>query len=647
MFKKACVVIIVFVLLFNTIVVHGYTLSKSGSLNAQIESLFTEVSGYCGLNEVYVRELYSLAGGNAIYIDKNPNIYLDETIHSAKAPMEMSGAKIVYKEIPSPRAEGVSRTMAYYLPDALYSVSYDISQLMKERLSCNRGDYQVYFNSFIPEIRERIAFYEAVLIYTGVSPRSVNKFQLAYEKTLTSKESSENVVLISDDGRCEIKPKFIGAFQDAGITSYSSLKYLAEMFSYDSYLAENDDIESLRSAFILPYEPNYTSMENMMVAAACLVGRVRYVWGGGHSGASYIDGINPVWEKFDAMYEENDNACIKPSGSWCPVHGYTSSEYHGGIVSSLDDYVNHSAEVLNADELLADKYRQMFSQVDYSNGINIHTLDGLDCSGFTSWLYNQVTDKFNVNSTAANFTKQSGIVPLEFGSDLNPGDMFAWTSHIVVIVGKVSEGSKAYVTVEATPPVLRYGVVYYSGASQSDIGTAMQIAKEANQLIGGIYNEPHVYCMNSQGYYTVAGESTQVFYKYHDAVYEYDEENDEDILVQDSYYEPMDEEPESYVSKSEEWVDGGKLVTFVIREEETNQYVEVGRLGVEFSDMEFANLTARDVIQRVLTRLSINYVVGYNDYRGELFNKERVATNLGFVVEEVEDVEEVLGSSEE
>ena len=86
-----------------------------------------------------------------------------------------------------------------------------------------------------------------------------------------------------------------------------------------------------------------------------------------------------------------------------------------------------------------------------------------------------------------------------------PGDVFSWTSHIVVIVGQVRKGSKAYVTVEETPHVLKYGVVYYAGASSADIEYGKKIASEANTLIGGIPSgkeTPHVYCMNNVGHYT-------------------------------------------------------------------------------------------------------------------------------------------------
>lgn len=601
------------------------------SLDVQIESLMEDVAELCDIDVSFVDELYHLSTP-ALYVGKYPNVYVDETVSSAGVPMQLFGVDISYKEIPLERCESVSRIMKYYLPDAMYSVVSEISDLFKNRLSAPRGAEQVYFDSLLPEIQERVAFYEAILQYIGVGDDRVGKFLTAYEKLLTDKNNNENVVEVLDSGELVIKSKFSGIFDDVSLNGYSSLSILARLFARDKFLAESDSIESLRSVFILPYEPNLPSRENMLVAAACLVGKVRYVWGGGHSGASYIDGINPVWQEFNAMYpasedEEGYNTCIKPSGSWCPIHGYSSSEYHGGSVYSLDDYVESRADSLDSSELLSDKYRAMLSQVDYSHGINAHTLDGLDCSGFASWLYNQATDKYQINSTARDFTEQAGVVPLEFGCDLLPGDLFAWLRHIVIIVGKVSENSDAYVTVESTPSVLRYGVVYYESASKHDIDLGMQIAREANELIGGISLEPHLYCMNTVGFYKVSAVEDSV-----DVLFPYAEVEG---------YDPYALIPTGYTRTEETETDEGIIVTYYTEREledgeepELRQYVEVGRLDVDFEDVEgFENLTATEILQRVLPHLPIAYVTGYSGYSGDLFDK------LVVTAEEVTDEE--------
>lgn len=578
---------------------------SSVPLNEQIDTLIHDVSELCEVDESLVRETYQLAGGTALYLDRNPDIYLDETIHSAKAPMYLIGADTRYREIPKEEYSDISRTMSYYLPDAMYSVISDLKVLMDERLAFDRGDQQLYFNSLVDDVRKRLVYYEALLLYIGVDESKVNKLQSAYEFTITEKLASETVAVQTGD-TVVLKNEYSDIFSSVGLDSLQEQGYLAKLLANDKILTESEDMESLRDIFILPYTPNYPSRLNMMIASACLVGRVRYVWGGGHSGASYIDGINPIWIKFnDAYPEEHINSCIKPGGTWCPLHGSISDEYHGGMVYSLDEYVESRAEAFDSSELLHDKYRDMLSSVNYSNGINAHTLDGLDCSGFASWLYNQVTDKYSINSTARDFTKQSGVVSLEFGDKLLPGDLFAWTRHIIVIVGQVSEGSKAYVTVESTPSILRYGVAYYSGASDSDIALGMQIAREANELIGGISIEPHCYNMNNVGYYSTYSEF-------------------EEITVVEG-----EEVLEEYDHK-EENEDGSITYYIAVEGSETQeQYIEVGRLDVEF-EPSVEDYTAIDTLQEVLRHLTISYVEGYSTYTGDLFDKSVIGERRGY-----------------
>lgn len=577
------------------------------TLTEQIDGLIDKCSETCGVDRDFVEELWKLSGGTALYLDKTPDIYKDETVKSAKAPMSLDGVNVQYRE--APFCDDTSRIMAYYLPDAMYSVVSDISDIMQNRRMIDRGAGEVYFNSLRPEIRERILFYEAVLTYLGVDKKTVDGFQGTYEAVLFAKENDENVTKINDTGDVVIKDKFLKYLTDAGFTNQTALKYLAVLFSNDSWLAKNDNIENLRDAFVLPYKPNTASYENLMLAGASLCGKVRYVWGGGHSGASYIDGINPVWSAFNDCYtDEHLGSYIGSHGGWCPEHGVTDTEFHGGVVTSLEEYVDLKANTLDASQLLEDKYREMLSQVDYSEGINTHTLDGLDCSGFASWLYNQATDEFNVNSTAVNFTNQSKIKALNFGTALLPGDVFAWTEHIVVVVGKVKDNSKVYVTIESTPPVLRYGVIYYKGASQADIRLAKQIAEEANLLIGGIDFEPHCYCMNEQGYFHQDAQTVTVT-EYSDGTVD-------------------GEVPETYDFVEDIEIESGVEHIYTIQGELSGQIAEVGRLDVEYSDTWFSNLTAQEIIQRVLKKLPVSYVEGYDRYNGELFDKSAVASAL-------------------
>ncbi len=408
-----------------------------------------------------------------------------------------------------------------------------------------------------------------------------------------------------------------------------------------------------------------------------------------------------MWQKFEELYpdeavtevtlengetveipNEGYKTCIKPSGSWCPIHGYSKAEYHGGNVNSLQEYIDISAEHLDSSELLDNKYRDMLNQVSYENGINVHTLDGLDCSGFASWLYNQITDKYTLNSTAKNFTKQTGLVSIEYGTEALPGDIFAWTDHIVVIVGKVNDNAKAFVTIEQTPNVLKYGVIYYKDASSSDIALAKQIASEANELIGGLdsNNEaPHSYCMDSVGIYTErevitneqpSEEVTQevnengyitkeVWYPY----YNDDDSDDEDSDDEDSDDEESEYNPWDYIPKEFEYFESrqaedgsGEFLTYYILPgteslggdsgdnnsetviEHVAEYREIGRFADQFLDEEIIlngydtpikNMCAIDIIQHTITKLPISYISGYSTYNGDIFDKSQAASNLG------------------
>lgn len=592
-------------------------------INSQLDTLYDEIGSRLGVDKSYIKQIHLLAGGRAIYAEKKPDIRTDLMSKTDKTPLYIDGADINYikAEFIKCKDDTISRPSEYYLPDALYSISYDIVSLMSQRYYCNRGGYQIYYDSLQDDVKKNIAFYEAILMYTGAKVESVDKFYLAYEKMLYDKSTNENVIEKVSDNTFKIKDKFIGILNSIGIESDKQLGYLAITLSFDKNLAVNDSVETLQEIYNVPYKPNYTSRENMMVAAASLCGKVRYVWGGGHSGASYIDGINPMWEKFESLYpdaasrqvrldngtvinipNEGYKTCIKPSGSWCPIHGYTNEEFHGGDVHSLQEYIDISAEHLDSSELADTKYRDMLDKIDFTDGINIHTLDGLDCSGFASWLYNQITDKYEINSTAQNFTQQAGISQIKYGDTIYPGDIFAWTDHIVIIVGKVNNNNKAFVTIEQTPNVLKYGALYYRGARLSDIELAKRIAAEANELIGGIDSsseKPHAYCMDSVGIYTVQ--------------------------------ETVNTDTTGLESEGNETV-----------VEHLEQYREIGRFKDKFLDEEVGlteygtpikYMCATDIIQHTISKLPISYISGYNTYNGKIFDKTKAATQLGINVD--------------
>lgn len=411
--------------------------------------------------------------------------------------------------------------------DELYEYASEIRELMIARHADNLAKRGDIYGALEADVMDNIDFYEALLVSSGESEDTADRFYDAYERILSTKEQNESVVEETGNGICSLKEPYRQILEESGVSSDSSISRLAVALSHDERLLLNNDIEALQGSHYIPYEIGLTTRENMMTAAMSLVGKVRYVWGGGHSGASYIKGINPVWEQWERLYphepystvsgdgagevsanglarvkNEGYRKCIKPSGSWCPIHGRVLGSFHGERIYSLDEYINARSELFESIDLKDPKYREMLSTVDYTDGVNAHVLDGLDCSGYMSWVFNQITDKYRVNTAARYFTDQECFWELPMGSSLLPGDIFAWEKHIVGIVGKVRDGSKAYVTVEETPNVLRFGVAYYSDASEADINFGTKIAEEANSLIGGIDPEaepPHVYCINSVG----------------------------------------------------------------------------------------------------------------------------------------------------
>lgn len=577
------------------------SLNNIDDISTQVDNLYKVISDNVKLEEKYIRTLHVLAGGKAIYFDKKANIYNDKTVKSYYGPMHIVGANTSYKkaEFIECADETILRPSSHYLPDAVYSVSYDVKALMTQRLFYNRGANQEYFNTLTDDTKNNLLFYEAVLLYTGESLETIDNLFLAYMEILTAKGANENIIETVNGNLC-IKDSYLEILNRYGFVNERTINYLAIMLSYDENIAVYDNPNYITNTNILPYIKNYTSRENMMVSAISLNGKVRYIWGGGHDTTANIDGINPSWYSFSeaypntqtsevisiggngketktTVYNQGFKECIKSASYWCPLHGNGDTEFHGKTVFSPKDYLSIRENIIDYDKYSYDEYMSILSQIKFSGGINEHLIDGLDCSGYTSWVYNQITDKYTFNTSARYFSYQEGMKQLGFGSKLLPGDVFAWESHIVLVVGKVKDNSKAYVVIEQTPNILRFGVIYYNGALIQDINEATKIANEANSLIGGINNndEPaNVRCMNTVGEELSIGRFKGKF-------------EDEGIIIS-----------------------------------EYNKSIE--------------DMTAQEIIQYTLTKLPMSYVLGYNIYDGDLFNKELISSNLGITLPELE-----------
>lgn len=562
-------------------------------LGVQLNDLYHDVGRQLNIDYIYVKILHLLAGGKAIYADKRPNIYSELTVDSVGAPFDIEGANQSYA-LQAPWVicpdEEIQRPNKHYIPDAAYSTTSEVIKIMNKRYFADRGSMQTYFDALSNAVRTNIIFCEAVMAYTNAPQEAIESFYPTYEKILYEKDKNENVVQSNKDGTFEIKDKFKQIFISNNISDEHTLDVLALVLSFDSKLAECSDPDAIKDTYVTPYIKNYTSRENMMLAAMSVVGKVRYVWGGGHVSSGKIDGINPSWQAFYNAYPTNESEtgygmCIKPTKSWCPIHGIVENEngclMMAETVYSAEDYVDSRKEIeqIDTQNMEGEKYDQLLeSSVDFSHGMNSHRLDGLDCSGYASWLYNQISDRRTYDSGATAFISAGGLSSVSYGSRMLPGDVFTWGDHIVVVIGPARIDSEAYVMVESSPNMVKFGVLYYSSASQSDINTAITVAREANDLIGNLPNteKTHIYNMDSVGYKT-------------------DEETGE-----------------------------------------VSRYAEIGRLNYSYKDeniviseynKKIKDMNAQEIIQYTIDNYTEQYISGLKRYTGSVFNVDRFKTN--------------------
>ena len=72
-------------------------ISNVEDLDTQLSKLYEKVGESLNIDAKYVKILHILAGGKAVYADKKPNIYNEETVSSMKAPFSIDGANTIYK----------------------------------------------------------------------------------------------------------------------------------------------------------------------------------------------------------------------------------------------------------------------------------------------------------------------------------------------------------------------------------------------------------------------------------------------------------------------------------------------------------------------------------------------------------------------
>ena len=563
------------------------------SLDEQVLGLFRDIAKELGIPVKFIQSTYLVAGCNIAYDTATPDIYNTLTSKSLGGAFDIQGASQDYDRIyynaklDNKSVERVGNGR-YYLPDAVYNVMYDIVEIMNSRRDIDRGDMQDYYDNLLPDVRENILYYEAMMQYAGFSEQSVNRLYNAYEKLVYSKDINEYIVEVKDS-TYQIKDKFRGIFKGYEI---GRTDLIAKMLSFDEILAKYSSIDALQMQVLAPYKIGYTSRQNMMQVALSVVGKVRYVWGGGHGGTSNINGISPIWLSFNELYEiaDKDSKSIQNSNTWCPVHGdcgYACSMGDNSI-RTVEDYISLRGNLIkdtpsyknfktaNLSKIFSN--RNVANTDNTGNGIKVsaHRVEGLDCSGYISWVYNQIDKSRVYDSNASNFVNSSNLREISFGDKLYAGDVIAWSSHICLVVGDIDNGGNVYVQVEQTPSKTRFGVAYYDGATQVQIDKAKQVAMEANKIIGNYDGIISTYNINR-----LANR----------------------VMIS------TDEDGEVYF-ESRGRLKLGRLDKAYIDEEEI-----VGNYGKTMKDM-----TAGEIIQNALNNMPNEYKLGLNSYGGGIFS---------------------------
>jgi|LSQX01.3.fsa_nt_gb cell wall-associated NlpC family hydrolase len=260
----------------------------------------------------------------------------------------------------------------------------------------------------------------------------------------------------------------------------------------------------------LPYKVDSNSIEEMLVAGSSLVGKVRYILGGGHSYTANIKTINPLWRRFNQIYVDNDkaNASIHRLSTamvWCPIHqDPKKSKYcvdYDNVYTDADTFLKNREKSLAAwGNIYGDITTSTLTNMFKSNisKVRSHTIEGLDCSGFTSWMFNQVVPNHTFEGRSYDYYNKNSAVLTKVASGANeiknarllPGDIVDYSpnindGHVFVIVGPINEKNDVFVIIESTPPEVRFGVAYKSNYDSADYNKAVELVKNANQTIGG------------------------------------------------------------------------------------------------------------------------------------------------------------------
>lgn len=518
----------------------------------QLNSLIMKVQKQTGLQVSDIYKLYNIAGHKPIYETLNPDISKETTVVGLGVPFDIMGDAQTYKERNSYYYcpdDQIQRPTKYYLPDAAYNVQLTVQKYVNKWKSKDRSSDEEY-QMLQDEVKSKLYFYEAALDYIG---QPSDNLYVLYEQIIDGKiqnglsvYDTDNTV-VDDNGFTKYKFNtwVIDIMHTHGYTD-EQISILEQLWYDDTYILYCTSITDIVADYYYPYTYGEQTIDNWLSVVTQVVGKVRYVWGGGHYGANNIRGISPMWSLFNQYYIDSGHArsSIVPGQHWCPIHGLlersndenadgaevvsdangagsqdTSTEddgaganqcvgLNGDYFRSVAAYIRSRKKLFDTSLLETGKYNEMINNAGLVNSqIPGHNLDGLDCQGYVGWVYNQITGGQMVDSNARYFIQSNQFKELQISDKLKPGDIFQWQTHIVMIVGPAQQDSNcgAYVMIEMSPCYVQFGVAYKSQASALDIQRARQIAYDANILFGGKDCGMQVHAYNIE-YETVENE---------------------------------------------------------------------------------------------------------------------------------------------
>ena len=478
----------------NFIYTEGKEIDTS-QIEFQLGDLIQNVQEQTGLSVQEIYKLYEIQGNKPIYDTINPDITAEKTVSGFDTAFQIDGVEqqynVRYSLYYCPDVN-IKRPSKYYLPDAAYNVQNTVQEYLKKWKNLDRQSDQQY-QLLQDEVKQKLYFYEAVLDYIGEPQENL---YVLYKAIIDGKIVNSFDVYTEINGEQVFQEWVVQTMLTHGY-SQRQIEILQILWEDDTYILYSESLQDIVQDYYYPFEYDEQTIDNLMTVCQQLVGKVRYVWGGGHYRANDIVGISPMWQLFNQYYMDSGHSqyCIMPSYTWCPIHGESSDTENacigasGDTFNSVQAYIKSRSKFLNTQILENGKYTEMISNAGVNGTIIGHNLDGLDCSGYVGWIYNQVTGGKITDSTARYFiqSNKKWFQELQVSDSLKPGDIFQWQTHIVMIVGpqRQSDNCKVYVMVEMQPYFVQFGVAYKNGAQYKDIQTAKQIARDANELFGG------------------------------------------------------------------------------------------------------------------------------------------------------------------